>query len=246
MSGLGGEQRLIGARLVKTRAVEQQRQARRRRRGVDPPAAGFSGRGLILPFRHAGPHVEAVAAPGPSDRGRTQRADGRRGPRPTCAPQGLGLGERLLATGRGPGGEFGQQGLGHAAQRRGLDLGLPRLRETKGQAEPHRRGGAEPRRPHEGEQLEDVEEAWTAGRGVEAEAARGHRGVSDQHRPGFEEIPRLGHADGPGARAVGHRRPAARQHDQGRREIEGWRGGVHRRGCSAGVAATERERGRAL
>ena len=226
---LAGEHRLVGPGLVQAGALQQQRQPRRRRLGVDRPASGLAGRRLVLPLGDPRPDIQAVAPPGTAQGRGPQGPDCRRRPGPAGPTHHLGLGQGLLAARRRRQGQFVEQHNGRRPQHPGLGRGVARLGQAQRQGEADGRGGAEPRRPDEGEQLQHIEQARRPGRGGQAQPPGGHRGVREQHRAALEQVAGVGHADRPRRPAVGHARTSAGQDNQGRGEIQGGDGGGHSR-----------------
>ena len=80
---------------------------------------------------------------------------------------------------------------------------------------------------------------------MQAQPAGGHGRMGEDDRTGFEQLSRLTRANGPRAGAVCHRRPAARQDNEGGGQIEGGGGRVHTGVGSLSRAETEREHWRA-
>ena len=223
----GGELRLGRPRLVEAGAMQQLGQPAGGLGAFDGLRSGLAGRRLILPLRNARPDVEARSAEGVAHGPRAQGADHRRTPGPAGAGQGLGLGQGFLATGFGMAGQFVEQQQAGLTQRAGLGRSSLRLGQAERLGEPRRRRRAEPRRPHEGEELQSVGGAGTARRRMEPQPARRHGSMGQQNRPALEEIARIGRPQGLGPFAVGRGGARAGQDHKGGGEIQGGRRGVH-------------------
>ncbi len=228
LEGEGGLRRvfhLARAGFVEARALQQLGQPGRRLFRIDRPRPWLAWGRLVFPFHEAAPDVQAGPAPRTLGLQDAQRTDDRRGPGPAGAAQGLPLCEGFLAAGRRRGGQLRQQARGRFAQRRGLFDRTGRLGQARRQRQADRGGRAEPGRANEGEELQDIQQARRARRRGQFEPAGRHRRMGDEHRTGFEDIPRLGRAQGPGPKAIGDRAASARRHDKGRRQIQqggGW------------------------
>jgi hypothetical protein len=166
--GLGGVVGLGDAGLVQARALQQFGQPDARPFGIDRLGAGLAGRRLGPPTRQPRPDVEArernCCRPGPSAAAPITAGPraSRRGPgsrRPPAPPRG----------GLGASGPVRQQGVGGLAQGLRPGLGALGLGQAQGLGQAGGGRGAELGRADEGEQLQRVEDAGGARRGVEAE-----------------------------------------------------------------------------
>ena len=185
---------------------------------LDRMAGGRRRGRRLLPLRQALPDIEAGAGP-ELLAGRVDAQRGQHGvaPRPLPARHGeRGFGE--LARGqRRHVLELVEQHGRHLRQGGDLFLGRRRHRQIERLAEAARRGQAELRRPHEGEELQKIERRQV----VQAKPRRHRRRVADERRAGRRAHRGVGRLQ-PLDRAVGPApQRAARGRDQGRPVVRG-------------------------
>ncbi len=158
-----------------------------------------------------------------------QRLHHRRAPGPAGPRQGLGRGQGLVPGREGPLRHLLQQHSAALPERRGLGRRAAGLGQAQSHRQPRRRGRAEPRRPHEGVELQRVEDVLGPGRRLQPQPPGGQARVGHHHRRAQGQGFRLGRGQLAHARSVRRRGLAARQHHQRRRQLQGGREGVHPR-----------------
>ena len=241
--GLGGVFALGRACLVQAHAAQHVGEAPLRALRRDRLGARLARRRLVLPFGDAAPGLQPRAAEALAHRPRAQGGDAGGRPGPVGAAQGLGQGQALLARGPGLLGQFGQELGAGVLQRLGLlgrRLGFGHA-QGLGQADGGRR--AEPRRSHEGVELEPIVEVARAGRGRQAQPPRRQARMGEQRPAALHQVAGVRRAHRPGARAVGDGALGAGQDDQGGREVQGGgNDGVHDSLGSSSTVETEPER----